>query len=110
MISHGLNVEAKIPAWWPKTITERVTVDRQVHYGPALVFAISIASDGGGNATADVYDGHNAGAGQMFDLKALNNYKHFMCFPAPVVFTRGIYVDVGSNVDSVVIQYLPLQP
>lgn len=110
MVAEGFDGEALIPGWWTKVKLERVTGDRQVHYGPALIFGLTIHSDGGGEADADVYDGTGAGGDQSFDLYCVDEAMAQLVFPTPVVFVRGIYVDIGTNCESVTVHYLPIQP
>lgn len=109
-MAEGFNVEALIPSWWTKTKIERVTGDRQVHYGPALIFSLTIHSDGGGEADADVYDGTSAEKGRIFDLYCVDEAMSQLVFPIPVVAVKGIYVDIGTNCESVTVHYLPIQP
>lgn len=104
------NIEASIPRWWTQTIEERVTVDRVVHAGPALVFSLTIHSDGGGEADADVYDGMSGGGSVKFDLYCADEEMDQLSFPVPVPFVRGIYVDIGTNCEAVTVHYLPIQP
>jgi len=106
----GFNVEASIPFWWTKTKLERVTGDRQVHFGPALVFSLTIHSDGTAEADADVYDNTSIAAGRKFDLYCVDEAMAQLVFPVPVVFVKGIYVDIGTNCESVTVHYLPFQP
>lgn len=98
------------PPWWGLLQVERVTADRVVHYGPALIFAVAIASDGGGDADADLYDGQSADGKKLFDLYAVDEAFAQLTFPAPVPMQQGIYVDIGTNCESVTILYLPLHP
>jgi len=110
MVPEGFDLESKIPWWWTKTLTERVTADRIVHRGPALVFSLTIHSDGGGEADADVYDNLSIEGHLKFDLYCVDEAMDQLVFPAPVVFVRGIYINIGTNCESVTVHYLPIQP
>jgi len=105
-----MNTEIPVPEYWLKTILERVTGSRQVHLGPALVFSLTIHSDGGGEADADVYDNTSIEGNAKFDLYCADEAMAQLVFPAPVPFTRGIYIDIGTNCESVTVLYLPMQP
>lgn len=109
-MAKGFNVEALIPEWWTKTILERVTGDRVVHYGPALIFSLTIHSNGDGEADADVYDNTSIEGNRRFDLYCVDEAMAQLTFPIPVVVVRGIYVDCGTNCESVTVHYLPIQP
>ena len=104
------NIEANTPWWWLKTMIERITVDTVVHRGPALVFGLTIASDGGGEADAKVYDGFNTGGRVKHDLYCADEEMYHAPFNPPVPFNNGIFVDIGTNCESVVVHYLPIQP
>lgn len=103
------NFEANIPWWWGKTIEERVTVDTVVHRGPALVFSLTIHSDGTAEADADVYDGFSAGGKRKQDLYCVDEAMAQLSWNPPVPYTNGIFVDIGTNCESVTVHYLPVQ-
>jgi len=110
MTSEGFDLESKIPWWWTKTINERVTATGIVHRGPALIFSLIIASDGNGEADADVYDNQSIQGNRKFDLYCVDEAMAQLPFLKPVVFVRGIYIVIGTNCESVNIDYLPIQP
>jgi hypothetical protein len=105
-----MKIEASCPEWWDKTLCERVTSDGVVHYGPALVFSLTIHSDGTAEADADVYDGVSAGGKVKFDLYCVDEAMAQLVFPTPVAFVTGIYIDIGTNCEAVTVHYLPVQP
>lgn len=110
MVGEGFGEKALIPRWWTKTKIERVAVDRLVHSGPALIFSLTIHSDGGGEADADVYDGTSVERGLIADLYCVDESMAQLVFSPPVVVVKGIYVDIGTNCESVTVHYLPIQP
>lgn len=87
---------------------ERVTVDRIVCNGPCLVAGLVIASDGGGDADADVYDGHGTGGDKKLDLYCADEETRPYSFMPPAYFAKGLYVDIGTNCESVVVHYMAL--
>jgi len=88
---------------------ERVTVDTEVTGSPALIYSLTLCSDGGGIADAVVYDGGSNKGDRKIDLRVIDDDMRPLFFDPPLYFARGIYVDVGSNVESVLIQYHPIR-
>lgn len=95
--------------FWRKIAKRRMTADGVVSESPAFIFSVIIASDGGGEADADLYDGHSASGEKVLDLYCADEVMAGLRFNPPMFFNRGIYVDIGTNCESVVVQYLPLQ-
>lgn len=110
MIGEGFDENALIPEWWTKTKLERVTVDRQVHFGPALIFSLTIHSDGSGEADAEIHDGTSIATGLLFDLYCVDEAMAQLTFSVPVICVKGIYVNIGTNCEAVTVHYLPIQP
>lgn len=84
---------------------ERVTASKTIANGPALLFSAHMVAGGDGAATASLYDGHTAQAKQRADLSAPANQADPRTFSPPIYFDQGIYVEVGSNVTSVVLTF-----
>jgi len=93
---------------WKNIAWESVHVDGIVCPSPAFVFSLSIHSDGNGEADALVYDGLSLSAtNKHIQLYCADErYRHSAYWP-PLYFHQGIYVNIGTNVDSVIVQYLP---
>lgn len=89
--------------------SQRCAVDTAVTDSPALVYSLTLCSDGGGIADAVVYDGSSAKGDRKIDLRVIDDDMRPLMFNPPLYFARGIFVDVGSNVDSVLVQYLPIR-
>lgn len=88
-----------------KIRTERVIADGVVSNTPSLIYSLTITSDSGGAGTATVYDGSSPKADQKVDISTIDDdTRHHNYFP-PMYFRRGIYVDLGSNITSVVVRY-----
>lgn len=94
---------------WKKISVLQVAVDGVISMTPAFIFGLGIASDGGGEADAIVYDGHGAVGDLNIHLDAVDEATHWINFYQPIYFRQGIYVDVGTNVAQVVIQFLPVK-
>lgn len=85
----------------------RVTGDQRLISRPSYLFSLVISSNGDGDADALIYDGENVKGVARFDLFAVDEAQQQLSFDPPVYMERGIFVDVGSNVESVVIQFVP---
>jgi hypothetical protein len=93
---------------WKRIAWDLVREDRLVCPSSAFVFLMSIHSDGGGEADGRVYDGTSAiSTGKYFQLYCADERFRAQLFTPPLYFAKGIYVDEGTNVDCIVIQYLP---
>jgi len=81
--------------------------DTIVCHTPAFIFSIFIVSNGGGEADAYVYDGQNAAALKFIHIDTVDEACfQYNWFP-PLYFQHGIYIDRGTNVLQVGVQYLP---
>lgn len=85
----------------------RITADSLVSPKPCFVFSVSLVADAVGAATAVIRDGHNTGAEAVIDLAALTSSVDDRNYDPPFYFEKGLYVDVGSNVTSLLIRYAP---
>ncbi len=84
----------------------RVTGDQRLISRPSFLFSLVITSDGGGEADGAIYDGANTKGTFRFDLYCVDEAQQQLSFDPPVYMPHGIYVDVGSNVESIVVQFL----
>lgn len=98
------------PVPWELITTEIFEADARVTQGPAYLFAVHLTANSTGVSTADVYDGHNASGQKKVALSAFADGSDPRAFYPPVLFNQGIYLDCGSNVDSVMVQYLRKAP
>ena len=87
---------------------ERVTATRGVCVTPCLLFHAVIASNGGGDADAQLYDGHGLASPQLFGLYCLDEMSVPFAWWPPVYFGTGLYVVVGTNCEAVTVHYKPL--
>jgi len=93
---------------WKNIAWEVVHKDRLLCGVPAFVFAMSIHSDGGGESDANVWNGQSVDPGNRhFQLFCADERYRLANFMPPLYFSKGIYVKIGTNVESVMIQYLP---
>jgi hypothetical protein len=98
-----------IKQYWKETEKERTAVDLLVHGRPCFLYAAQLAAGTGGAATAVIRDGHDTGAEAVMDLAALTSSNDSRNFDPPIYLKKGLYIDVGSNVTSVLVHYLPLK-
>ena len=96
---------SSIEQWALEIRTERVTVDRCIASGPCFIYHLALASNSSGAATADIYNGISAKGDVKIDLTCVDDHWNSQDFWPPMYFDRGIYVDVGSNVKSVIVRY-----
>jgi hypothetical protein len=85
-----------------------IAVDTLVSRDPGTLhgFVIS-ASVSGGDAT--FYDGTSTAAGRkILKAKGLANISYDVNFRVPLYCPRGLYVDIGSNIDEVLVLWEPL--
>ena len=81
-----------------------VTVDRIVSTKPVRIFSIML-SPTGGNADIHVYDGESTTDPEICAIYALTNLSFLYNMEPGLVTKRGLYIDVGTNVDNVLVQY-----
>jgi len=87
------------PGW------ERLTADDQAARGPLLFGGIILTSDGVGAADVTIYDGQEVTGGRRFSsFKVASGLTGVFTWP-PLLFLRGLYVDIGSNVADLVAIY-----
>lgn len=89
------------------TVIEVFNADGIVNAGPCLVYGVTLAADGA-NADVDVYDGVNANAKKVSHLEALSGTSFSLPFAGPVIFHRGVYLDVNATTSFVTVEYKPL--
>lgn len=94
---------------WKRIAKRQVEADSLITPDHAFIFALGIASNGSGEADAIVYDGHDASGGFHIHLYCVDEAMDWIVFNTPMYFNHGIYVDIGTNVDQVVVQYLPVK-
>jgi len=86
-----------------------VTLDTLVSATPGYVFALGIISNGDGDADAIAYDEHSALGDHYIPLATLDELMFWVTFTVPVFFRKGIFIDIGTNVQAVIVQYLPVK-
>jgi len=97
-----MDPESRLYSWaW-------VTADGCLSHGPCeLISAYLVVSDA--STDTHLYDGDNARGDKITTLKSAAVTGHHFKPPVPVYCRRGLYVDIGSNVTGLFIQWRELE-
>ena len=96
-----------IKKYWKGIEYDRTAVDKKVCNRPVFLYAAHLVASTGGVATAVIRDGHDTGGEAVVDLAALTSSCDPRKFDPPIYLKKGLYVDVGGNVTSVLVHFLP---
>ena len=89
----------------------RITADANFIRGPVVYHGGLLRADGGGAATADIYDANAVEAGLLRDAFRAATSEHDQHLIDPgLEFLRGLFIDLGANVDAFVVYYDVLEP
>lgn len=81
------------------------TVDKIITTRPCLLFSVTLTATGAGVADVSIYEGQDASSGRLVvTLKVAASSTVQTRFNG-LVAERGLYVDVGSNVASLTVEY-----
>lgn len=72
---------------------------------PVEIFGIVFTASSSGASTVSLYDGENNGEQLIMTLSAVVSRTVVIPFSVPLKTRRGLYLDAGSNVESLVIQF-----
>lgn len=98
-----LSIEER--AEYKKVRIERTAADRCFAKRACYLWSVALAADSVGPATAGVYDGDSADGRQVINLAAVQSDRDHRAYWPPLYLPGGLYVDVGSNVAGVSVQY-----
>lgn len=85
--------------------TVQLTADAPVLQGPVVYRGGLLKATSGGAATADLYDNNQAGGQPLDSFRAATSNYDRHTDPDGIWVMRGVYVDLGANVDSFVLYY-----
>jgi hypothetical protein len=85
----------------------RVTADGQIARGPVDLWGFILTGDGVGVADVALYDGANTSGRAVLDLWASTVESKVVLLPRPMPLEDGLYIDVGSNVTSLLVLFEP---
>lgn len=83
----------------------RITNDQKVSLTPCAVGSVVITSDGTGATSVTLYDGESTDDPKLLSVKAANGTTRVVNLNPPLITKRGLYVDLGNNADTCLIQY-----
>lgn len=95
--------------YWKELVSDLVTADKKVSNRPCFLYGCSLVAGTGGAATAVIRDGHETTSEGVIDLAALTSSYDTRKFDPPLYLKRGMFVDVGSNVTSVFVHFMPVK-
>jgi hypothetical protein len=90
-----------------KLIHRRVDESSSVWKKPCLLYSAAITGSTTGVTTAVLRDGHGTSGKAIIDLAAVTSAMEKVRFAPPLYFDNGLYVDLGANVTSVFVHFLP---
>lgn len=88
---------------WAKNVIRRITESSLAFSRPGSLCFASITASTAGPATAIIRNGNDENAEKIFDLAAPASSMAHGHFQPPLYFSKGVYVDVGENVTSVLV-------
>ena len=83
----------------------RTTIDRCLSKTQTLVASVIITPHNGKYGTITLYDGESAQDPQIIMIQTYTTESKHINFEPPLKLDRGLYVDVGGDVDDVLIQF-----
>lgn len=85
--------------------TDWVTADKVVCPRPCFLLDGMLTGDGGGASDCTIRNGHTSSADIKLKVRAVDDATQPFSLKRPVYMSSGLYVDVGSNVEGVFVQY-----
>lgn len=92
--------------YWKKISKRRITESGRASNKPCFLYFASITANTTGPAGATLRDGHSVRGEAIIDLAADVSSLNTLEFNEPLYFDKGLYVDLGNNVTSVLVQFL----
>jgi len=83
----------------------RTTVDRCLSKTQTLVAAVIITPHNGKYGTVTLYNGESAADQQVIMLQSGTTESKFINFNPPLYLDKGLFLDVGGDVDDVMVQF-----
>ncbi len=84
---------------------ERITTDRVISPNPAKVGSIIVTPDSDSSkADITLYDGESTGDPQLCTIRTGGGITQTINFKPYLETQRGLYVDIGSNVEEILVQ------
>ena len=93
--------------YWKELEYDRSAVDKKVCNRPVFLYAAHLVATSGGASTAVIRDGHDSNGDIVIDLAALTSSSDIRKFDPPLYLKKGLFVDVGAFVASVLVHFMP---
>ena len=81
-------------------------VDTKVCTAPVTIVSVIVTPDANQKADITLYDGEGTKDPEIIKIRTLANDTKVINFAPGLVTERGLYLDVGSNVADVLIQFI----
>lgn len=82
-----------------------ITKSQVVSPSPVMLSYVVLTSDGGGVADITIYDGESSNDDKLVTLKAASDGTSRLRFGYDLVTRKGLYIEIGSNVEGVLVIY-----
>lgn len=83
-----------------------MTADGVVCNEPGFLGSIVLTPSSSGAATALLYNGFSTSDELLMPLSTITSYSKDISLITPIPFTKGLYVDIGSNVTGLFLQFV----
>jgi len=93
---------------WKEWQWNRSTASGRVCLTPCFLSHVSLTADAVGAAVAAIYDGHGTAEDKVTDLGAVQHGHTPYPFNPPLFLRKGLFVEIGANVKSVLVHFLPV--
>lgn len=87
---------------------EWVTTDQMITSNPCELIYAQVVSDGGEIKDTILYDGENTSGKLIFNLQCGKNGNIILSPKEPIKCRKGLYVDIGSSTEGILIMWRPL--
>ena len=89
---------------------QRITYDTCLSHHKLWIGAILITPTSGSSGTVTLYNGESAADPKVLKVQTGTTVTFSLSFAEPLYCDRGLYVDIGDNVDELLIQIYESEP
>lgn len=82
------------------------TNDQVIDTKRCYIFDLIIASDGGGDSDAQLYNGQNSSGEKVVALYCVDESTYQYHFDPPLCLEKGAFIDIGTNCESVLVRHM----
>lgn len=87
---------------------DRRTVDGVIHRVKCLFYGVALEPDGTNASYVDIYDGENTTEPMVMRIRTAATGGQPKLFATPILLSRGLYVDLGTNLTAVTVFSTPV--